>query len=182
MRFLKLSAISIVVILLFAGIVGLFLSKDYSVSRSVSINASNDLIHNYVGDLENWEQWTTWKLDDPSIVIFKGEKSHGVGAKQSWKGNSGEGKLEFTAASPNKGIVYDLYFDGGDQKSIASMLYSKDDSNPTNKGLTKVTWTMTGTMDIPILGGYFAMMIDSMIGTMFERGLTRLKAVVEKKN
>ncbi len=175
MRFLKLTAISIAILIVFAGVIGLFITKEYSVSRSVSINASKDVIHNFVGDLDNWEQWTTWKLDDPSIAIFKGSKSQGIGASQSWKGDSGEGKLEITSSSLNKGIVYDLYFDGGDQKSISSMLYSKDGSN------TLVTWEMKGSMDVPIVGGYFAMMVDGMVGKMFERGLVRLKAVSEKK-
>ncbi|MFV2061009.1 MAG: SRPBCC family protein [Gammaproteobacteria bacterium] len=175
MRFLKLFAISIAVIILITGLIGIFLPKDFSVRRSISINASNELIHNFVGNLDNWEQWTTWKLDDPSMLIFKGSKSQGVGASQSWKGDSGEGKLEITESSAEKGIVYDLYFDGGDQKSVSSMLYSKDGDN------TLVTWSMSGSMEIPVLGGYFVMMIDSMIGQMFDRGLKRLKTVSEKK-
>jgi len=179
MRYLKLSAISVTFIIIIAGVIGLFLPKDYSVSRSVSIKASNELIHEYIGNLENWEQWTTWKLDDPTMVIFKGIKSQGVGAGQSWKGSSGEGKLEFTASSVINGIEYDLYFDESNLKSEASMLYSKDNDNAE---ATIVTWNMTGTIDIPILGGYFAIMIDSMIGTMFDRGLSRLKSVVEKKS
>jgi len=179
MRFLKLTAISVAALIIFAGIIGIFLAKEYSVSRTVSINASNERIHQLVGNLDNWEQWTTWKLDDPSIAIFKGSKSEGVGASQSWKGDSGEGKLEVTSSAPDKGIVYDLYFDGGDLKSIASMLYSKDATNTSN---TIVTWKMSGSMDIPILGGYFAMLMDGMIGKMFDRGLLRLKSAAEKKS
>jgi len=179
MRNLKYFAILVAAVIVFAGVVGLFLSKEFTVTRSISISATNNSIHYFIGDLDNWEQWTTWKLDEPSMVIFKGVKSTGVGASQSWKGTSGEGKLEFTESSVTKGIVYDLYFDGGDQKSVASMLYSKDSSNSSN---TIVTWNMTGKMDVPIIGGYFSMMMDGMIGKMFDRGLLRLKAVSEKKN
>jgi len=176
MRFLKLSAITAVIIILIAGTIGIFLPKEFSVKRSISINATTDTIHQYVGNLDNWEQWTPWKQDDPSIVVFKGIKSQGVGATQSWKGDSGEGKLEVTESDPDKGIVYDLYFDGGEQKSVSSMLYSKEGNN------TLVTWSMTGSMDIPVLGGYFSMMMDGMIGKMFDRGLSRLKSVSEKKS
>jgi hypothetical protein len=175
MRFLKLTAIIVVALLLIAGTIGIFLPKEFSVSRSISINAPKETIHQYVGNLDNWEQWTPWKVDDPTIVIFKGTKSHGVGASQSWKGDSGEGRLELTESSPDKGIVYDLYFDGGEQKSVSSMLYSSDGSN------TLITWSMSGSMDIPVLGGYFSMMMDGMIGRMFDRGLYRLKSVSEKK-
>ncbi|VAW93511.1 hypothetical protein MNBD_GAMMA22-751 [hydrothermal vent metagenome] len=175
MHYLKFSAIFVAILVLIAGIVGFFLPKDYSITRSITINASNDTIHNLVGDLDNWDQWTTWKLDDPSIVIFKGALSQGVGASQSWKGDSGEGKLEFTVSSVEKGITYDLYFDGGDQKSIASISYA--DQGAT----TVVTWKMTGNMEIPILGGYFSMLVGGMIETMFDRGLVRLKNIAEKK-
>ncbi len=175
MRFLKLSAITVAVLVFIAGVVGIFLPKDYSIISSVTINASKATIHNFVGDLDNWEQWTTWKLDDPSITIYKGAKSKGVGASQSWKGDSGEGKLEFTESSADKGIVYDLYFDGGDQKSIASISYIDDGAN------TMVTWKMSGNMEIPVLGGYFSMLVGGMIETMFNRGLARLKNVSEKK-
>lgn len=181
MRFLKLSAISIGVIILIAGIIGIFLPKEFSVSRSININASNESIHYFVGNLDHWEQWTTWKIDDSSMVVFKGTKSHGVGASQSWKGDSGEGKLEFTESSPNKGIVYDLYFDGGNQKSVSSMLYSKDKNDTSDTNSTRVTWNMSGSMDVPVLGGYFSMMMDGMIGKMFDRGLLRLKSISEKK-
>ncbi|MFV2061391.1 MAG: SRPBCC family protein [Gammaproteobacteria bacterium] len=176
MRFLKLSAIIVTIIILIAGTIGIFLPKEFSVTRSITIEAPTESIHYYVGNLDHWEQWTPWKLDDPSIIIFKGVKSQGIGASQSWKGNSGEGKLEITESSPEKGIVYDLYFDGGEQKSISSMLYSKEGNN------TLVTWSMSGAMDIPVLGGYFSLMMDGMIGNMFTRGLSRLKSVSEKKN
>jgi len=179
MRFLKLSAISVAIILIVAGVIGLMMSKEYSVSRSISINASNELIHEFVGNLENWEQWTTWKLDDPTMIIFKGIKSQGVGATQSWKGSSGEGRLEFTASSVKKGIEYDLYFDESDLTANSSFTYSNDKANPS---ITIVTWKMTGAIDVPILGSYFAMMMDGMIGTMFDRGLSRLKSVTEKKS
>ena len=45
---------------------------------------------------------------------------------------------------------------------------------------TEVKWIMKGNMDMPVFGGYFALMMDSMVGPMFDRGLAKLKQVVEK--
>ncbi len=38
---------------------------------------------------------------------------------------------------------------------------------------------LRGEVDTPVLGGYLALLMDSMAGPMFERGLARLKQVVE---
>ena len=45
---------------------------------------------------------------------------------------------------------------------------------------TKFVWSMTGNMVMPFLGGYFSMFMDLMAGPMFDRGLEKLKVVVEK--
>ncbi len=51
---------------------------------------------------------------------------------------------------------------------------------PLAENMTKVTWSMQGDMNMPIIGAYLAMTMDSMIGTMFERGLSKLKSHVEQ--
>ncbi len=47
------------------------------------------------------------------------------------------------------------------------------------ENMTKVTWNMQGDMNMPIIGGYLGITMDSIIGTMFERGLSKLKSHVE---
>ena len=53
------------------------------------------------------------------------------------------------------------------------MLYNSEKSG------THVTWTMSGDMEIPLIGGYFALMMDAMAGKMFDKGLEKLKVTVE---
>lgn len=155
-------------------VVGLFLPTSYTVERSIVINATPSQIHEYVGDLKNWDSWEPWKEGDPTIVIMHGEKTKGVGASQSWVGESGDGALTFTKDSPTEGIAYDLVFDGGTYVCQSAMTY-----DPLEDGETKVTWTMSGDMGAPVIGGYFAMMMDSMVEEMFSKGLSNLKDSVE---
>ncbi|MCI0482383.1 MAG: hypothetical protein L0213_12455, partial [Candidatus Dadabacteria bacterium] len=47
-------------------------------------------------------------------------------------------------------------------------------------GDTEVTWAMSGDMGKSLTSGYFALLMDTMVGNMFEKGLSNLKSVVEK--
>jgi len=50
---------------------------------------------------------------------------------------------------------------------------------PQEEGKTLVTWRMKGDMNTPVVGAYFALMMDSMVGPMFDRGLEKLENQVE---
>lgn len=154
--------------------VGLFLPTTYRVERSVVIDAKPYEVHEYVGDLTKWDEWTPWKEEDPTIVVTRGGTTSGVGATQSWVGESGSGALTIINDSPEKGIQYDLVFEGGAYVSKSEMVYHE-----LQDGDTRVTWVMIGDMEKPVIGGYLALMMDSMIGKMFERGLSNLKTKVE---
>jgi hypothetical protein len=173
-KILKTLLSTIIVIIVVVVVVGLFLPTSYTVERSIVINASPSRIHEYVGNLENWNFWEPWREEDPTIVITHGEKTKGVGASQSWVGDSGDGALTFTKDSPTEGITYDLVFDGGTYVCQSAMVY-----DPLEDGETKVTWTMSGDMGTPVIGGYFAMMMDAMVGGTFDKGLSNLKSTVE---
>ena len=174
MRFLKTFLLAILVVLILVVVVGLFLPTSFTVQRSIVIEAGPQKVHEYVGDLSKWDDWTPWKEEDPSIVVTRGEKISGVGASQYWVGESGDGALTITKDSPQEGIEYDLVFEGGQYVCQSTLAYDE-----LRDGVTRVTWIMNGDMGAPVIGGYFAIMMDSMVGEMFERGLSNLKKKVE---
>ena len=41
---------------------------------------------------------------------------------------------------------------------------------------------MSGDMGTPVIGGYFAIMMDAMVGQTFDKGLLNLKSIVENQS
>ena len=156
--------------------IGYFLPTAYSVNRSIAISASPSQIHKYVGDLKHWQEWTPWKGNDGNVVITIGEKTTGIGATQSWQDQHGGGSLIFTSWSPSEGIEYDLFFEGGRYTSKSTINYAESSNSNT-----KVTWTLKGDTQTPILGGYFALIFKYGIEDMFDEGLSQLKIVSEQE-
>ena len=154
--------------------VGFALPSTYTTSRAVTINVTPDRLHTLVGDLRRWPDWTPWVKADPSLVMSFGEKTEGVGAHQSWTGNSGGGELTFTRSDPDWGVAYDMTIGAARHSSQATMEY-----RPAGTA-TEVVWTMTGVNGNNPFNRYFGLMMDPMIGPMFEDGLNRLKLEAEK--
>lgn len=156
-------------------VVGLILDNQVDVKREIEINASPQEIHRYVNNLNEWPKWSPWQELDPTIKTTLGDKSQGIGASQSWKGESGSGSLKITQSTLESGIVYDMSFEGDSTKYVAGMEYE-----PNGK-TTKVIWFMRGKMQPIIIGNYFAQMMDALVGDSFDQGLQNLKQAVETK-
>ncbi|SHH93092.1 SRPBCC family protein [Ferrimonas marina] len=169
---LKLS-VSIVAIVI---VLGVLLPANFSVEREVVIEAPSEQIHPYVNELFLWPLWSPWEDQDPNIQVILGVPSQGVGGNQSWTDSSGGGRLVITASDPAVGISYDTFFGTSPEAYPASFNFE-----PLNGQSTRVYWRMEGTMKVPILAPYLALMADRMIGDPFEQGLGKLKWVVEQQ-
>src|SRR5262249_48591508 len=115
-------------VLLIAAVIligGLFvLDGKYELSRAITIKAPPEPVHKQVGDLREWPNWLPFIKQDPSVKTTI-EQPTGVGANQHWTSNHGNGKLNFTATDPEKGIEYDMLFDEK-WPAKGSILYAKD--------------------------------------------------------
>lgn len=168
-------ALSVVIVAVVALVgVGLLLPSAYHVERSIVIAADAPAIHAFVGNLRRWPEWTPWQDEDPSIRIEQGAITSGVGAHQSWTGDSGSGELTITESSPERGARYDLSFDEGAFESKSALLYSPEGAT------TRVTWQMSGDAGMNLFRRYFGVMMDGLVGPMFESGLEKLKSAAEK--
>ena len=173
MRWLIRIAIGLAVIMGLFVIVGLTLDKHYRVERSRVIPAPAYAVHFHVSNLERWQQWEPWRASDPSLEVVLGPNTTGVGASQSWDDESGGGRLEFTAVDPERGIDYDMHFGADDAMQASAQIHYA----PSDAG-TRVTWSMQGSIPDPIFGGYVALLMDDMLGPMFDTGLDDLAAAV----
>lgn len=171
---LKRVAIGVGAATLLVVAVSFFLPSTYSVTRTQVIAAEPIHIHALVNDLERWPEWTPWLESDPTMTVTRSAVTAGVGAHQSWQGESGDGELTFTASDPTVGITYDMTFDGGKYASESIIRYA------AVPGGTEVTWNMTGENGLNPMARYFGLVMDSAVGPMFEDGLAKLKLVSEQ--
>lgn len=158
-------------------VTGMMLDKNYELSRSIIIDGSPSDVHKYVGDLSKWDEWTPWKAHDDTLVVTLGKKTTGVGAKQTWTSKGGNGELTFTKWDRKTGIEYDMAFFSGEERLPSTGTISYEEIGKK----TRVTWSMKGEMNMPIIGGWYAMTMDPVVGPYFDEGLEKLRQKVEAK-
>ncbi len=152
--------------------------SDFRITRSIEISAPPEAIFQHVNDFHQWEAWSPWaKLDPKAKNFFEGPES-GKGAIFAWAGNHevGEGKMTILETNPNSFIQIKLDF----VKPFVATNTAEFTFVPQVNG-TLVTWTMYGKNNfIAKVIGLFVD-CDKMVGNMFDKGLIRMKEVVESK-
>ena len=159
-------------------ILGLMGSKTYHYERSVTIAAPSDVVYGHVSTLGAMDKWSPWNDLDPAMKKTLEGTDGTKGATAKWEGNKdvGKGEQRIDTVMENKGIRTHLTFlEPWQQECNAGVdLAAAGDS-------TKVTWFMEGENGFmgKVMGVFMDM--DAMIGKDFEKGLGRLKTMVEEE-
>ena len=168
-----LIGLTVLVVLLI--VVGLVLPNDASVTRSATIKGTPDQVYAQISNLKNWEKWSAWaELDPNAKYSYSSETPEGKDAWYTWDGNEdmGKGKLSITNAVPNEALTTKIEFEGmGEGKGEWKL-------EPEGEN-TKVTWNFSSKMEMPVVGGYFAMLMDGMVGPSLETGLKNIDGLVQ---
>lgn len=171
-RILKKIAIIIFIIIAIPLIVALFVSKEFKVSESITINKNSVEVFQYIKFIKNQENYGTWYKMDPNAKQKYSGTDGTVGFVYEWDGETiGTGKQIITKIDENKRIDSDLYFM---ESKDAAKCYMSVSSQGENK--TKVTWAIQGKTPYPfnLLSLFFDMSKD------FKEGLKNLKIELEK--
>lgn len=168
---LALAFIAILLIVMIAG-----QPDEFILTRSAKMSAPPETIFPHVNDLHQWEAWSPWaKLDPNAKNTFEGP-ANGVGAAMTWAGNSkvGEGKMTVIDSLPNQLIRFRLEF----MKPMQATNTAEFTFRPEG-GQTVVNWSMSGKNSFA--GKIFGLFMncEKMVGGQFEKGLARMKSVVE---
>ena len=156
-------------------VVGLLLPRAAKLERSIVIQAPADKVFVYVNSLEKFQEYSPWREMEPEAAVTMGEKTEGVGASFSWKGKkTGEGSMTITESVKNERVVTALDFKDQGKAGATFMLKPQG-------GETQVTWTFEGDAGYNLISRYFYLFIDKLLGSDYEKGLEKLKKVVEKK-
>jgi DNA gyrase inhibitor GyrI/uncharacterized protein YndB with AHSA1/START domain len=168
----------IAVLLLIVGLtgVGLMLPDTARVERSVFIESKPATVYTVLNGFRQFNKWSPWAELDPNAAYYSEGPPLGVGAKHGWRSDDpsvGAGSQQIVEAQPYERIRIRLVFDGFDSENHATYLLT-----PEGEG-TRLVWDYQGVFHGNLLGRYFGLMLDRMIGPDYERGLASLKALVE---
>jgi effector-binding domain-containing protein/uncharacterized protein YndB with AHSA1/START domain len=174
MRILKTLLLCLLVVIAALVVIAFFLPKTAHVERSVTIARPPSQVFALLSNLHRFNAWSPWfDLDPQAKYTFSGPLT-GVGAKSSWTGNKdvGSGSQEIIESRPNELVKTQLDFGAMGRPTASFKLV------PAGLGTT-VTWSLDQSFEGSLIGRYFGLMLDSMVGKDYDKGLTRLKALVE---
>lgn len=165
----------VLIIALFTG--GFFLPDTARVERQALVQASPQQIFPLINGFARFNEWQPWARMDPGMKIERSGPAEGVGARQAWFSESkgvGSGSLEIIESVPDKTVSMQVAYTGfdGDNQSIFTLV-------PEGEG-TRVTWTYQTRVGTNIIGRYFGLMLDGMVGKDYETGLLNLKLLAER--
>src|SRR5579863_5174839 len=139
----------------------------YTVIKSKTIKAPQQVVFNNIADFNNWQQWSPWACLDPNMSQ-NCKKDY-----LSWESKiMGAGNMQVISQNDNQ-INIDLHFITP-FKSQADIVFRLEG---TPDGSTQVTWQMDSKL--PFFLCFFKKMFQVMIGRDFDRGLTRLQYLSE---
>lgn len=157
-------------------VLALFGPKSVKAERSIVINAPVEVVHEKLGDFQYFhEKWSPWSQRDPNMKTtftgVPGEPGHVYG----WSGNKdvGVGELRLVRVSGDS-IVQTLTFEG---QGDAFAYYLVRDQG----GQSHITWGMQFDVGYMMRTPMLFMNMDEMIGKDYEKGLARLKQVIESE-
>ena len=175
---LQKAIIAIGVVPVLVILIALILPKEFTIKRSIDINASSEKVFPYISDLRAWEQWSTLQDQDSTLEFSYEGSSVGIGAVQKWDGElTGKGSVTITGSDPRKGIDYNMTMSDGNLKLTGSIYFKM-----LKSGDLELVWTGTGNMSGNPLMRYFGLLVDSALGPDYEKGLRNLRELVENKN
>lgn len=149
----------------------------FSLVRSADVSASPERVFAQLNDFKNWAAWSPWEAMDPNLQRNFSGAASGKGSKYAWIGNKkvGEGNMEITRSVASSNIELDLNF----LKPFKASNVTEFTLTPKSGG-THLNWEMRGPLNLFMKLMHMFMDMDGLVGKDFEKGLSKLKALVEK--
>ena len=175
MKILKTLILGLLALVALLAIVGLFLPSTVHVERSTVIAAPQSTVFALVNGFARYNEWSPWAAIDPQTQYSYDGPPQGVGASMGWESDHrdvGSGSQTISASEPYSRVETDLDF--GPQGTAGAFF----DLTPEGDGV-KVDWGFDTEFGYNLIGRYFGLMMDGMLGAQFEQGLASLKTLAE---
>ncbi len=159
--------------------IALFLKREYTVERSVTINQPVASVFNYIKYIKNQDEYSVWNKLDPSMKKTYTGTDGTPGFVYAWDSTNkqaGKGEQEITAIKENDRVDMAIHFIRPfEGRSLAYMTTTNAQNNSTN-----VKWGINGKMNYPMNIMLLVMNMEKMIGKDLAGGLDSLKTLLEK--
>ena len=172
LRWLGLAIVGLVVVAL---VVAFMLPRHAIVVRSIEIAAPPSAVFPLVSDLRRFNEWSPWVDADPEAAYTFTGPTDGIGQTLNWQSDDqrlGSGSITIDGLDPDSRVDLTLHFAGAGTSAAFVTL------DPEGDG-TRASWGYDSDLGFNPLARYFGMMADGAVGPDYEKGLARLKAVVE---
>ncbi len=157
-------------------LISLFLPKEFTVSRDITVHAPMYRVYDQVNDLRNWERWSPWKRKDPAMVMTFSNPPVGEKAFYKWESTNdriGHGTLTLARVVPDQEIVTSIDF-GGRSVETSTFRFAHENGN------IRLTWSMTARVGLWPWNKYFGLALKSELRKQFDEGLRAIKFYAEK--
>jgi len=178
MKTLKRVLIGLVVVVALVLVIGFALPHQVHVERSIVIKAPQAQLFDMLDGFKRFNEFSPWAALDPNTQYTYAGPESGVGARMSWVSTTsevGSGSNEIVDSAPPDFIRTRVMF--GDQPPAEASFKLE----PADGG-TRVTWNFDCDLGAHPIAHYFGLMFDKWIGDDYEKGLARLKQLMEQTN
>lgn len=177
MRILKKILIVILVLVAVVLVAALFVSKDITIVKEVTINKPVGQVFNYVKYIKNQDNFSVWNQIDPAMKKTYSGTDGTVGFIYAWDSqnkDAGKGEQEIKTIEENKRVDVELRFkEPMEDTNRAAIITTAIDSIHT-----KVEWGFYGHMNYPM--NIMSLFFRGMIGDDLQKNLNNLKAILEQ--
>ncbi len=183
MRVLKGLLFSVAVLLVVAMSAAFFLPDRASAERSIVIDRPPSMVFAVVDSFSLFNRWSPWADLDPATSYSYTGPERGVGASMTWasaKPEVGNGRQEIISDISDEKVVTALAFEGMSAATSTIRLTPVGES-------TRVSWRFDTALPLGfdgdfftgVIGRYFGLAMDGIIGKDYDKGLGKLKSLLE---
>lgn len=152
---------------------GMLLPDRSHVEREILIERPPAQVFAFLDGFTRFQEWSPWAELDPAQVLTLSGPPRGAGARMEWRGEQvGSGAQTVIAVDPERQI--DIALDFGEHgAAIAHYRLSAEGD------ATRLVWSFDSDAEGRLADRWMGLLFESMIGADYERGLARLKQVIE---
>jgi len=174
-KILKTILFGLLALLVLLVLGGLLLPSSARIQRTVVIQAPPAAVFEVVNSFKRFNDWSPWYDLDPAAKYVYSGPEQGVGARFEWtskKPEVGEGSQQIIESKPYQSVRTRLDFgpQGTAETEVAIV--------PVEQG-SEVTWSFESQFGYNLMQRYFGLMYDGWIGADYEKGLGKLKTLLE---